>query len=287
MTNRIIILVIALFAHLLCTRAQGVSFSGMGISEKGQLVDSTLLKVQYKATILIDTTAAQPKPSEEVLLLEIGRKTSLFYSYSLMVRDSVFAEDAKKGASLEERSNHAKQYEGGNVTYRIYKNYPAGKVTTFDQLGVNKYRCEEINERPQWTLHADTATILSYKCHKAICHFKGRIYEAWYTLEVPISEGPWKLSGLPGLIIKASDKSRAYIFECSGIEKAKTPQGIYLPEDKQYEVVSRKDMNRLQERFTKDPVGFIQASFPGAQIKVFGDVNELKNIRYNPIELSE
>ena len=268
MTHRIIILVIAFFANFISTKAQVITFSGMVNTKKGQLVDSALLKVQYKATILIDTTAAQPKPSEEVLLLEIGRKTSQFYSYSLALRDSVLAADAQRGASMEEINNHAKQYGGGNVTYRIFKNYPIGKVTTFDQLAMNKYRCEEINERPQWTLHADTATILSYKCQKATCHFKGRTYEAWYTLEIPISEGPWKLSGLPGLIIKASDKSGAYTFECSGIEKVKTPQGIHLPGEKGYEAISRKDMNRLHERFTKDPVGFIQASFPGAQIKV-------------------
>lgn len=287
MKHRIIILAIAFLAIFLSAKAQIMTFSGMSKIEKGQVVDSALLKVQYKASILADTTAAQPKPSEEIMLLEIGRKTSQFYSYSFALSDSVLAADAQRGASMEEMNNHAKQYGGGNVTYRIFKNYPAGKVTTFDQLGVNKYRCEENNERPQWTLHADTATILSYKCQRATSYFKGRTYEAWYTLEVPISEGPWKLSGLPGLIIKASDKSGAYTFECSGIEKVKAPQGIHLPGGNEYEAISRKDMNRLHERFTKDPVGFIQASFPGAQIKVSGDVKELKNIPYNPIELSE
>lgn len=287
MTHRIVIMLVALVATCLSLKAQMISFVGVENTEKGQLVDSALLKVQYKASILTDTTLDQSKAKEEILLLEIGRKASLFYSYSLALRDSVLASDAQRGASIEERTNHAKQYGGGAVTYRIYKNYPSGKVSTFDQMGINKYRCEEDNEKPQWALHADTATILSYKCQKATCRFKGRSYEAWYTLEVPISEGPWKLTGLPGLIIKASDKSGAYTFECSGIEKVKTSQGIHLPGGKGYEAISRKEMNSLYERFTKDPIGFIQSSFPGAHITVSGDSKPLKNIPYNPIELSE
>lgn len=78
-------------------------------------------------------------------------------------------------------------------------------MTTLDRLATSNFRCEEKNEKPVWTLLPDTATILTYHCWKATGHFRGRSYTAWFTMEIPVSEGPWKLCGLPGLIIKAED----------------------------------------------------------------------------------
>ena len=38
----------------------------------------------------------------------------------------------------------------------------------------------------------------SFDCQKAECDFRGRRWEAWFTTEIPVGEGPWKLRGLPG-----------------------------------------------------------------------------------------
>jgi GLPGLI family protein len=43
--------------------------------------------------------------------------------------------------------------------------------------------------------------INGYICNKAITHFRGRDYEAWFTPEIPITFGPFKFKGLPGLIL--------------------------------------------------------------------------------------
>ncbi len=61
-------------------------------------------------------------------------------------------------------------------------------------------------------------TIVGYKCKKAICNFRGRKWTAWYTLDIPISEGPWKLDGLPGMIFKAIDSLNQFSFECIGVK---------------------------------------------------------------------
>jgi hypothetical protein len=42
------------------------------------------------------------------------------------------------------------------------------------------------------------------ECKKATTNFRGRYWEAWYTEEIPIGQGPWKLCGLPGMILKAN-----------------------------------------------------------------------------------
>ena len=41
------------------------------------------------------------------------------------------------------------------------------------------------------------------KCNLATTKFRGREWKVWFTEEIPVSLGPWKLGGLPGLILKA------------------------------------------------------------------------------------
>ena len=67
--------------------------------------------------------------------------------------------------------------------------------------GISRLRCEETDERPQWKILAENDSVLSYLCSKAECQLKGRTWTAWFTAEIPISEGPWKLCGLPGLFL--------------------------------------------------------------------------------------
>ncbi|MGC3977437.1 MAG: GLPGLI family protein [Paludibacteraceae bacterium] len=51
---------------------------------------------------------------------------------------------------------------------------------------------------------------------------EAEITRAWFTPEIPIKEGPYKFSSLPGLILKISDDKNHYIFTCTGIRKPKS-----------------------------------------------------------------
>jgi GLPGLI family protein len=60
-----------------------------------------------------------------------------------------------------------------------------------------------------WSITEERKKIGEFECIKAISKpFRGRVYEAWFTPEIPISDGPWKLCGLPGLILEAEDQSK-------------------------------------------------------------------------------
>lgn len=61
---------------------------------------------------------------------------------------------------------------------------------------------------PKWTLIKEFKTIGEYKCQKATTTFRGRKYIAWFCVEIPVNFGPWKLNGLPGLILEIEDDLR-------------------------------------------------------------------------------
>lgn len=55
----------------------------------------------------------------------------------------------------------------------------------------------------KWNLkYKETKKIGKYLCKKATAVFRGTDIEAYYTTEIPISVGPFKFKGLPGLILE-------------------------------------------------------------------------------------
>lgn len=68
-----------------------------------------------------------------------------------------------------------------------------------------------------WTIVDSTKMIGNYRVRKATAHFRGRKYTAWFTPEIPVPFGPWKLHGLPGLILQAYDQSGRVYFSAIDI----------------------------------------------------------------------
>ena len=255
---------------------------------KAEAIDEVQFIVQYELKMITDTLNPE-KVSEESMILKVGTSSSAYYSYTRFIADSIMRQQAPISVNgAEIRINRQGSFKAGLVTYQIYKNYPTGKVTTLDNVASGRFRCEEENEIPSWQLLNDTMTILSYSCQKAVCHFKGREYVAWFASEIPRSEGPWKLYGLPGLILKAEDSQGHYTFECTGLIHKNE---ALLYGDNGYEPISRKNLNKLYERYFTDPIGFSTSS-PNSNVKVVymnDSGEEVKSVKmpYNPIERNE
>lgn len=64
-----------------------------------------------------------------------------------------------------------------------------------------------------WDIRQETRKIGNLLCTKAIGNFGGRTYEVWFTPEIPVSLGPYKLWGLPGLILEARSRDGKVVYE--------------------------------------------------------------------------
>ncbi|WP_291530476.1 GLPGLI family protein [Bacteroides sp. UBA939] len=245
------------------------------------------LLVQYE-THCIANIEKPENVTEETMMLETGKNLSKFYSYTQYICDSVLTADFANNASQEIMNEHLKQYGTSKLSERTFKGYPTGKVTTLDEIaGMTRLRCEEPEERPQWKVLAENDSILSYLCVKAECQFKGRTWTAWFAPEIPVSDGPWKLYGLPGLILKAEDSEGHYSFTATGIEQCHTYRPVIF-DGKEYEPVNRKAYEKVHERYYADPVGFIVGSMPNVTITIKDEqgnkAKNPKNISHNPLE---
>lgn len=101
----------------------------------------------------------------------------------------------------------------------IYKNYPAGKVTETEYFEMQDWLYEEDWEKPEWEISDDTKEIMGYQCFKATADYRGRRWTAWFAPEIPVQDGPWKLCGLPGLILEAGDSHNEYHFVANALKQ--------------------------------------------------------------------
>lgn len=218
-------------------------------------IDQVAYRITYNSKSVTDTTKTPYRYKDDEMRLEIGKNgVSRFYSYTRFLRKQMTAEMIKKGGGIDMTSIP----KGGAISWELYKNYPVqGKTLYLDVISLDSYQCEETVETPDWQLVPDsTKEILGYQCQMATTRFKGRQWTVWYTEDIPLDEGPWKLRGLPGLVLSAYDAKRQYVFEGTGLEQVSTDQSVVIVEEKR-EKISQKNFRKVLSRY--DPMAALSS----------------------------
>ena len=218
-------------------------------------IDNVAYRITYNTKSVTDTTKTPYRYKDDEMRLEIGKNgISRFYSYTRFLRKQMLAEMIEKGGGIDMASIP----KGGSISWEFYKNYPVqGKTLYLDIISLDSYQCEETVETPDWQLVPDsTKEILGYQCQMATTRFKGRQWTVWYTEDIPLDEGPWKLRGLPGLVLSAYDAKRQYVFEGAGLEQVSTDQPVVIVEEKR-EKISQKNFRKVLSRY--DPMAALSS----------------------------
>lgn len=96
----------------------------------------------------------------------------------------------------------------------FYKDFIKQAITFKSILFNNTFNVIDSLNIFNWVISNDTMTILGKKCFSAKCNFRGRKYIAYFCPEIPINDGPWKLNGLPGLILYAKTEDDFIEWKC-------------------------------------------------------------------------
>lgn len=259
-------------------RRQLSIFQG-GVPETETIAPETMEFV-YDYKYCVDTTGSLSDnyESDNMLLQIAPGGLSKFSSYKNLTVDSIIMRSSSE--QIAQAAMDGKLSNGEFMT--IYKNYPDGKLTHTEKICMDWLRYDEDIPRFEWQLTDTVATVLGYECRGAKCSFRGREWTILYTEEIPIMEGPWKLHGLPGLIMKASDEKGHYTFECIGIKsKADRPITIYkVP----FNNTDRKDYYDIKHKWDSNPYAYYEAT-TGQHVTVTDQAGNPSLDAYEPMEL--
>jgi GLPGLI family protein len=149
------------------------------------------VEVGYNFT-LIDEKDDFGVVSVEKLLLQTNMKESLL---KRTAKDTVF-ESSTIGIF--------ESGEGTGIFYEITEYKDLIKSIYYFKAPYFSTVVKDDRYKITWTIVPELKSILNYQCQKAICHFRGRDYVAYFASEIPISNGPFKFDGLPGLILEVT-----------------------------------------------------------------------------------
>lgn len=148
----------------------------------------------------------------------------------------------------------------------VFTNLTDGELTFYSKFGEdNGFYTEPFNEM-DWTITEDTtANVLGYDCILAESDYHGRHWKAWFTPEIPIPFGPWKLRGLPGIILKATTDGD-FSFTATGLERTdRIISPMYLKED--YTKVDRLKALDNAEYYANNAESIMNAE--GQNVKIY------------------
>lgn len=257
--------------------------------DQNKVIDKLKYTITYRTKSVRDTTkldsVGRYNYGNDDMQLLIGDKVSYFYSATYRA----YEEELRKSVDANNIAIPSSTSARGSISMDFYRNYPTGKSTYLDKVIREKFRIIEPLEQPQWDIIADsTKQILDYHCQMARCSFKGRTWTAWFTTDIPLDNGPWKLCGLPGLILRAYDSKQQYIFDCVGMKQAKEGENItYDSKFNKYVSATMKEFVDYQAKAVPEDM----LSAAGIQIEVPEEMKAefmkqmAKPMPSNPIEL--
>lgn len=272
-------------ANMQTTKSIKISFLALFI----QFVSTTLYAQTYKAsyslTYVKDSTNIMNKKSEQIILVIDESKNSYSYSENFAKSDSIKKLVKEGKISAFEVMGDTKNLFRTNFNQFTKKDYTNQQVVVYEKIGVTAYMYYQ-NTPLEWQISAEQDTILGYSCTKASTKYAGRDYEAWFTTEIPFSDGPYIFSGLPGLILKLSDRKNHYCYTITSFQKNK---GNYLSEPvfKEECIVSKREkVLSIREEYRTDFEGFMERQFGMKNITQLTP-EQKRNLQSdnNPIEL--
>ena len=217
--------------------------------------ESSIAKIRYIFKHVNDTTVPDKFLRDQVATF-LGTHSTYYTSVS----------NEEISAQMKEQMNRP-DFDGTLVlnknstptvsSYLI--DYNKKQLEHIHRIASDKFIMKEEFPELDWNILDETKEIGGYTCQKASTTFKGRTYEAWFTTEIPMSFGPWKLQGLPGLILAASDTKHEVMFEYDGFEKTEGDLAVTIGPTENVIQASKQDVEKLEKAFKENPNAYLQS----------------------------
>jgi GLPGLI family protein len=249
-------------------------------------------KTHRKSSFELDSTTIAANPGiQEQMEAQMRKMFQKTFTLDFTKSESMYKEeqelDAPKGPSAN--SGVMVMVMGGNGSSDIlYKNISENRMAHKTELMGKVFLIKDNLEAYDWELTGETKNIGNYTCYKAVYEkeeediqidmidgevkeekvTKKRTLVAWYTPDIPISNGPSNYGGLPGLILEVNDGDQTIV--CSEI--ILNPKEVKeIKEPTKGKTVTREKFSEISLEKTKEMMNrYRSRDGKGIEIKIGG-----------------
>ncbi|WP_378105033.1 GLPGLI family protein [Chryseobacterium sp. sg2396] len=208
--------------------------------------DQASLEVVYYFKIIPDSLN-RANFTESNMILRCNKYKSIYFSpamasYYEYLKDYAQKIDPKKIDVNTSRPSIPK------VRHNVWKD--GDTVIATIPLGMYFYTFREPSLN--WQLMDEIKEIQGMKCQLAKVKTEHDIFYAWYTAEIPFSEGPFRFKGLPGLILEVYNKSKTIEFSVASIKKSEK-EIEKMERVSTIDLQDKKDFLKARDKWLKYP----------------------------------
>jgi GLPGLI family protein len=190
----------------------------------------------YELKLKMDSTETDYQKS--YMVLDIGQFDTKFYGRDLLVTDSLNNKFGNldnryvdmTGQIVKRKNGTSKNENFINIKFEYYSFFTSDPIT--------------------WNILRETKSENEYTLQKATGNFGGRKWIAWFNKDIPFNEGPYKFSGLPGLIFEIMDDKQNFIYKL--VKNQNLKEAI---------TINEQQKRKLLLNFYNDPFAFERESF--------------------------
>jgi GLPGLI family protein len=217
------------------------------------------ITVTYKHILNLNSSAPTDELGLKAILTTDGKNS--FYVYNKVYNDTTLSEDKIITIKTGKTGEFTRFYNQDRVGEGINKNFTLDTLILRQFVMKKAYIIKDTLPKFDWIIRQESKKINNILCQKADLQYKGRKYEAWFTLSVPISDGPWKFHGLPGLILEICDESKEVKFLFDNIEIS-SEFSTNPPPFKGEKVNNQQELQKIIEDEDKKIIEKIESSMP-------------------------
>lgn len=248
-------------------------------------------RTHRKSSFKLDSTTMATNPGiQEQLEAQMRKIFQKTFTLDFTKSESMYKEVQELDAPKVPSSNGVMVMISGSngSTDVLYKNLSEKRVANKKELMGKVFLIKDNLVNYNWKLTGETKNIGNYTCYKAEFEIeeediqidmnngevkekkvtKKRILVAWYSPDVPISNGPGKYGGLPGLILEVNDGNETIV--CS--ELVLNPkEAKEIKEPTKGKIVTRERFSEISLEKTKEMMDrYRSRDGNGIKIKIGG-----------------
>jgi GLPGLI family protein len=257
--KKIIIIVITLITVV---RLSAQSFSGTATYQSSSQVQLDL-----------DSTAMSPQEMQQ-LKQQLTKKMQKAFTLKFNAQESLWEqlESVESGPASASSSGMEIMISNGSSKDKLYRNLAEGLSRNTKEMMGKRFLIIDSLPEYDWKITNETKQIGEYNCRRALYtkiseakKFASGMeemeivqdtteVEVWFTMDIPVSHGPTKYYGLPGLILELKANGRHFI--CTKVSmNYKNPEQISVPDrgekvtKDEFEAISEDKMKEMMQRY--------------------------------------
>lgn len=225
-------------------------------------------KAIYEVVYLSDTLD-QGSHKQRITELLIGDEISLYRSSQKAYEDSLYMSYMNATDISMNPPQITSMGEINAFNYQILKDFSSGQTKVYDEYtGSNLNNLKEIayyfeaqDIMSKWTLKDDTSRINGYLCQRADIDFGERKWIAWFSPELSTyADGPYKFSGLPGLIFRIHDEKKTWDFKLVELSQIDTLIEINFKNGLKFTETTKQQLFKDRRHYQKNQIGIKEAA---------------------------